>query len=603
MMLPKAEYNRADNRFGYGSAPMAAAVWPSRTGDSVARHAGWGILGVAGVPPTGRRTPVALDAFVTVNAKERPMTRYSRLWITNASSALIITLAIFATLTIVAGFVGLGCGTGLPFVNDGDFLSSGRTLSHFQAFQVDPTAEDSAGPQFVVADDIDADGLTDLVSAWNQSQPVQIHLQRRTESGEIRFETTTLAGSIQAIRVAGLSVADFDGDGRPDISVLIKESGLSDAGCLDGEEDNSGYAGLIVVYFGPTNPAQTNQALAWEEMAVGASLLAGKRGTNPGPPEEEGFTSMSIGDMDNDGDMDLIAAINPACSDQTPEAVIFTNAGRNSIRNGTWGIFVIPDSNPKGALLSDQTEDTRIKDIQVGDVDGDGDLDVVASFPAAGTLNVRWYRNPTIDVPDDFHLSDTMWQVGLVGQVEPRDGFTDLGGPDILRLGDLDGDGILDVVVRSSGGKVVQWLKGPEGPTTAPLRHIPWRVYTIAEFLDRVPEAIALGDMSGDGRLDLIAAAVGGIAWFESEGAPGVNDQWIEHIIIDDLPPGSPSDAPATTDPNVEPTEIEGATFINALLVVDLDGDGRDDVVATLDRSGLSGLSNDALAWLRNTRR
>ena len=46
---------------------------------------------------------------------------------------------------------------------------------------------------------------------------------------------------------------------------------------------------------------------------------------------------------------------------------------------------------------------------------------------------------------------------------------------------------------------------------------------------------------------------------------------------------------------------IAGTTSINSLVVVDLDGDGASDVVATFDRSGLSGLTNDALVWFRNT--
>ena len=49
--------------------------------------------------------------------------------------------------------------------------------------------------------------------------------------------------------------------------------------------------------------------------------------------------------------------------------------------------------------------------------------------------------------------------------------------------------------------------------------------------------------------------------------------------------------------------EVRGGTLINTILVVDLDGDGANDLVTTLDRDGLSGLSNDALAWFRNTRR
>jgi hypothetical protein len=127
-------------------------------------------------------------------------------------------------------------------------------------------------------------------------------------------------------------------------------------------------------------------------------------------------------------------------------------------------------------------------------------------------------------------------------------------------------------------------------------------VYTIAEFKERTPEALALGDLNFDGQVEILASAAGGLLFFDSQTAPSVYDQWIENLIVDDEPPGQPGDAPPTTDPNVTPTEVAGTTFINSILVVDLDGDGANDIVATFDRSGLSGLSNDALVWFRNTR-
>lgn len=515
-------------------------------------------------------------------------------------------------LWIVAG-MGLSGALAIPscqsdfsgtFTDVGDFLATGRTLSHFTAIQVDPRNEDSAGPQFVVAEDVNGDGLTDLISAWNQSQPVQIHLQRRSESGGIRFETITLAGNVPVVRVAGLAVTDFDLDGRPDVAVLVKQSGLDDPACLEeGEPAENAYSGIIIVYFGPADPTLVNQALAWDEVLVESSRLAGRPGPISGPPEEEGYTSLAVGDMDRDGDMDLVAAYNSACAGLVPEVLLFTNLGRNSIRQRTWTAMAIPDEFPKGPLLADQMAIAKVKDVVVGDIDGDGDLDIVASFPDAGSLNIRWYRNPAVDIPDDFHISDMMWQTGTVAQIEPRSGFDDLGGADALRIGDIDRDGILDVVVRSSGGRLIQWLKGPAGPTTAPLRHIPWQVYTIAEFKERIPEGIALGDVNFDGQLDVIASAEGGVAWFNASSNPTLTQQWIENLIVDDVSPGRPNRSPATTDPNVAPTEVEGGTFVNWIQVVDLDGDGANDIIVTLDRSGLSGLSNDALVWFRNTRR
>ena len=235
-----------------------------------------------------------------------------------------------------------------------------------------------------------------------------------------------------------------------------------------------------------------------------------------------------------------------------------------------------------------------IKDLALTDIDGDMDLDIVVTRPDAGSMNVRWLRNPVIDTQDDYHISDGEWQVGTIGQVDT--------GADIVRLADIDQDGLTDVVMRSMNGALIQWFKAPEGPTTQPVRNIPWQVYTLAEFTNRAPQAMTLGDINRDGIVEVIVSAGGGLAYFDSILAPSVYDQWIERIIIDDDPSGSDSNVPSTTDPNVTPQEVAGSTVINDVLMTDLDGDGANDLVVTLDRSGLSGLTNDALVWFRNTR-
>ncbi|MGB2984651.1 MAG: VCBS repeat-containing protein [Phycisphaerae bacterium] len=530
-------------------------------------------------------------------------------------------LAVAAAVTVALLGTFAGCrGNYSDYAGGGaGFLDTGRTLSFFTAVQVDPRSEDSAGPQFVVAEDLNNDGLLDLVSAWNQSQPVQIHLQGRTSSGGMSFETVTLAGNIPVVSVAGLAVADFDQDGAMDIAVLIKETLLCTATCLGTEpvDCNKVLNGVILMYMGPENPEEANQALAWRDQDVKSSYLAGA-GSAYGPPEEGGFTNMAVGDMDGDGDLDIVVAWNPVCNDP-PEVLLFTNDGPDSVQRGDWTVRAIPDPFQCNPVVKELDQCSPIKDVALGDIDRDGDLDIVVTFPRAASMNVRWYRNPlyvATDAVNIYYDHDGSWNVGTVGQVEPRAGFTRIGDADIVRLGDVDRDGILDVVVRSTGGRVIQWLKGPEYPTTPallatppdppltdPFRNIPWQVYTLAEFPDRVPEALALGDLNFDGQLEVIASAEGGLAWFDSQAAPSVYDQWIENLIVNDEAGGTPGGGLATTDPNVTPEEVAGATFINSILVVDLDGDGANDFIVTLDRSGLSGLTNDAIVWFRNTKR
>ena len=495
--------------------------------------------------------------------------------------------ALAAGVIVTAITITGGCNvvsTGVIGDITDDFLVTGRTASFFRAIQVDPRSEDSAGPQFVASADLNGDGLMDLVSAWNQSQPVQIHLQRRSAIGVVSFENAILAGGVPVVSVAGLEVADFDQDGVMDVAVLVKQSLLSGPGCLNSDAAPEGLSGAILVYFGPADTDQTAQALAWEEVLVGTSFLQGTGLATLGA-EFSGFTAMVTGDMDNDGDTDIVAAWNSGCGEGALDAVVFTNNGPGPSRDGTWTAAAIPDSLPRG---------THIKSVAVGDVDNDGDLDVVATFPDAPTSNVRWYRNPAVDTPDDVHISDGKWQTGTIGHIAT--------GADIVKLGDIDGDDILDAAVRSSLGLVIQWFKGPADPTTAPVRAVPWQVFTLAEYTERVPESIALGDLNGDGQLELIAAAEGGLTWFNSQTAPSLYDQWRENTIIDDRRVEDEDSAPATTDPNVTGEEVGDTTIMNTLLVTDLDGDGQNDLIVTLDRVGLSGLTNDALVWFRNTR-
>jgi len=111
---------------------------------------------------------------------------------------------------------------------------------------------------------------------------------------------------------------------------------------------------------------------------------------------------------------------------------------------------------------------------------------------------------------------------------------------------------------------------------------------------------LSVGDLNFDGRIDAISTAQGGLVWFDAVNSP--YDQWVENLIVDERPAGNALPDTPTTDPSVSPEEIPGDTSMNAILVVDLDGDGANDLVVPFDRNGLSGLTNDALVWFQNTK-
>ncbi len=509
------------------------------------------------------------------------------------------------------------------------FRNDGETLSFFTAVQVDPRSEDSAGPQFVTAGDLNGDGLIDLASGWNETQPVQIHLQERSANNAITFETVTLGGNVPIALIAGLGIADFDSDGRNDVVVLVKDKGGGGLCRTTGEPILDASTGVIVIYFGPASPLDAANPLAWQDVELPNSLA---QGSAPGElPEEGGYTSLAVGDIDGVNGPDLLVAFNPTgCDGEGGQIDIYDNPGAAAARTGgEW----TPTSVYVGDAINspdDPPRDMEIKDVALSDVDRDGDLDIIATLPSSASLNVRWFRNPRLDVPDEYHVSDGAWHMGVIGQIAT--------GADAISVGDLDQDGIADVVIRSTGGMVIQWLQGPRFPTTAPVRNIPWRVYTLAEFRDRVPLALSTGDVTGDGRLDVVTSAGGALVFFSTGSIPDVYDQWWENLVVDegatDTGGGTGatgigttttpttgatgtgatgsgatgtepvSAGPPTTDPGVLGSTLETEpTMINTLLVVDLDGDGDQDIIGTLDRQGHSGLSNDALIWYRNNRR
>ncbi len=169
-------------------------------------------------------------------------------------------------------------------------------------------------------------------------------------------------------------------------------------------------------------------------------------------------------------------------------------------------------------------------DGQTGDVDGDGDLDIIVSDYGRG---IFWYENPR-------NPSTQSWTAHQIGADYGHD----------VEVGDVDRDGDLDVVTCNKK-QLVLWQQ--INPTT-------WKGHTI---LTKDGEGTALADLDRDGDLDVV---YGGL-WLEAtdrlDSAP-----WPQHIIDNSWP---------------------SATRVKA---ADMNGDGRLDVVLSVSES----LGN--LAWL-----
>ena|GEM_PF-779475 len=256
-------------------------------------------------------------------------------------------------------------------------------------------------------------------------------------------------------------------------------------------------------------------------------------------------------------------------------------------------------------------------DVKLKDVDLDGDNDILYTYPDAITRNISWARNPVDVVGSRDTLVPANWEVRPVGHVD-----TDA---DVFTLGDVDNDGFDDLLVRSSTGHVVQWFRHPgtppactgdedcgmhevcvagqcvvepifPPPDVVPDRfNFPWQVFTVAEYPIGRLAGIALGDLTGDGSNEIAVAAGGIVYWYEADLVESSYDQWLENFVIDD------TKVHGTTD-DVEDIDFQDdGTVIYSLTVVDIDGDGARDIIATFDRRVESGLADDSLIWFRNT--
>ena len=231
----------------------------------------------------------------------------------------------------------------------------------------------------------------------------------------------------------------------------------------------------------------------------------------------------------------------------------------------------------------------------VGDLDGDGDVDVAAvqgSF-AGGALT--WFENTAgngtawtpstvstvfgrathlemVDLSGDgdldllgsgYYTSPTPWFENAAGDASSwTPGTLPTGGQTALATGDLDGDGDPDVTsAESFFGDGSGWTENTAGNGSA------WANHTIAT-LPGTTYAMAAADMDGDGDLDILQPGtnflVANTVWYENAG-----------------------DASAWT-----PHTVPGADSVAIAAAHDLDRDGDQDVLVPGGNNGVRWFEN-----------
>ncbi|MBU1699046.1 MAG: T9SS type A sorting domain-containing protein [Candidatus Eisenbacteria bacterium] len=145
-----------------------------------------------------------------------------------------------------------------------------------------------------------------------------------------------------------------------------------------------------------------------------------------------------------------------------------------------------------------------------GDVDNDGDIDVVGT--AANHNEVSLFFNEGGD--------PIVWSEQLISNT--------MTGCRYATFGDIDNDGLLDIVAAAWDGQLHWWKNGGDDPITWTLNGIDVECYG--------GHYTYIADIDGDGFLDVVAvgALVNAIYWYQNSGTESVT--WTKHILTETYP-------------------------------------------------------------------
>ncbi|MHC1703733.1 MAG: FISUMP domain-containing protein [Tenuifilaceae bacterium] len=291
-----------------------------------------------------------------------------------------------------------------------------------------------------------------------------------------------------------IAIGDIDGDGKSDLAISnwndntisiyrnTSTSGSITTGSFApkvdivsgtypypivlGDVDGDNKLDLIVANYG-SNTVSVYRNISTSG-SISASSFAAKvdftTGANP--------NSVSIRDLDGDGRPDLLV-------------VNVTDNTVSILRNlSSIGIITTSSFAPK----VDFSTGTSPEGIATGDIDGDGKPDIIVSNFPSNTISV--FRNTC--------------SIGSIAasSFDAKINFNTGSGPHYVALGDIDGDSKTDIAVANYYGNSVSVFRNTS--TTGSI--VTGSLSAKIDFTTGLtPYSVAIGDIDGDGKPDLVA--------------------------------------------------------------------------------------------------
>jgi hypothetical protein len=310
-------------------------------------------------------------------------------------------------------------------------------------------------PNSVAIGDIDGDGKLDLVVANINSNTVSVYRNTSTNGTLSSGSFATNIDFVTGENPVSIAIGDIDGDGKLDLALANRGSST------------------VSVY---------------RNTSTSGNISSGSFETNIDFATGNTPFSVSIGDLDGDGKLDLAVA----------------NAGSNTVS-------VLRNTSTSGTIASGSFE-TEVNfetgtgpfNVSIGDIDGDGKLDLV----------VMNYNVSTISVLRNKATSGTI----ASGSFETKVDFATGNEPNSLAIGDLDGDGKLDLAVVNINSNTISVYRNISTSGTIESGSFETKVDLVA---GNAPCSIAIGDIDGDGKLDLVVGSLSTVSVYRNTATSG----------------------------------------------------------------------------------
>jgi len=279
----------------------------------------------------------------------------------------------------------------------------------------------------IVAGDFDNDGDADLATANNTSDDLAILLN----DGNGGFIVTS---RLETMLPEKLVSFDFDDDGDLDLAATVSNGTQSDT-----QQGNQG----VQIFLNDNSGNFTLSTLVRTSSTI---------------------TDFTAADFDGDSDVDLVAGNRNVVATYT----VMLNEGN--------GVFITSEIS----LLSEDSENSPQFDAIIsGDIDSDGDIDVIATLDGSQAISHLTLVN---DGTGSFALGQTLY----------------FGNPGPLAVFDLDNDGDIDIVTSNA----IFLTNNGQG------------FFTQAEESVTIPSlsyvtSLQLADLNNDNKNDLIISSMG----------------------------------------------------------------------------------------------